>query len=329
MEIYFEPESFNFYQNSSITCRSTWALNVPGFFPCLLRITGTNAGIRYKPTTHWIILNRLSNSHPVYMQTPDYWCLNDQQDSFFSIWVHINSSLCLLHSQYHIILYIRRNFPHRKKAKVGGAPYTRVQQNPTFIFSVIRSRMLPQFISDAKDKHPTFIFTVIQSGMLPRFISDAKDKHPTFIFTVIRSGMLPRFISDAKDKHPTFIFTVIRSRMLPRFISDAKDKHPTFIFAVIRSRIFPSFIMDYCSKCWEIHSQKNAATREKSAIFFFLDIKSRGAPYTRVRRIYEIIRYTLFPLPFSRFNTPLHHIFKSRMECKGTLILQAMKVIFV
>ena len=142
--------------------------------------------------------------------------------SFASQQQRINraTSVCNCHSNapYNLV-YKAHFFSHRKKAKVGGAPYTRVQQNPTFIFSVIRS------------------------GMLPRFISDAKDKHPTFIFTVIRSGMLPRFISDAKDKHPTFIFTVIRSRMLPRFISDAKDKHPTFIFAIIRSRIFPSFII--------------------------------------------------------------------------------------
>ena len=40
----------------------------------------------------------------------------------------------------------------------------------------------PPFISDAKDKHPTFIFSVIRSRMFPPFISDAKDKHPTFIF---------------------------------------------------------------------------------------------------------------------------------------------------
>ena len=153
-------------------------------------------------------------------------------------------------------------FSRRKKAKVGGAPYTRVQQNPTFIFSVIRSRMLP------------------------RFIFDAKDKHPTFIFTVIRSGMLPRFISDAKDKHPTFIFTVIRSRMLPQFISDAIDKHPTFIFAVIRSRIFPSFIMDYCSKCWEIHSQKECSDTRKISNFFFLLSK------VGVRIILECAVYT-------------------------------------
>ena len=67
------------------------------------------------------------------------------------------------------LVYKAHFFSRRKKAKVGGAPYTRVQQNRTFIFSVIRSRMLPRFISDAKDKHPTFIFTVIRSGMLPRF----------------------------------------------------------------------------------------------------------------------------------------------------------------
>ena len=107
-----------------------------------------------------------------------------------------------------------------------------------FYFSVIRSRMLPPFISDAKDNHPTFYFHVIRSRMLPPFISDAKDKHPTFYFSVIQSRMLPPFISDAKDKHPTFIFSVIRSRMFPPFISDAKDKHPTFIFSVIRSRIY-------------------------------------------------------------------------------------------
>ena len=40
--------------------------------------------------------------------------------------------------------------------------------------------MLPSLNSDAKDKHPTFIFSVIQSRLLPPFTSDAKDKHPTF-----------------------------------------------------------------------------------------------------------------------------------------------------
>ena len=104
--------------------------------------------------------------------------------------------------------------------------------------------MLPPFISDAKDKHPTFILSVIRSRMLPPLISDAKDKHPTFIFSVIRSRMLPPFISDAKDKHPTFILSVIRRQMLPPFISDAKDKHPTFILSVIRSRMLPPFISD-------------------------------------------------------------------------------------
>ena len=29
--------------------------------------------------------------------------------------------------------------------------------------------MLPPFISDVKDKHPTFIFSVIRSSMLPPF----------------------------------------------------------------------------------------------------------------------------------------------------------------
>ena len=48
-------------------------------------------------------------------------------------------------------------------------------------FSVIRSRMLPSFISDVKDKHPAFISSVIRSRMFPSFISDVKDKHPTFI----------------------------------------------------------------------------------------------------------------------------------------------------
>ena len=119
-----------------------------------------------------------------------------------------------------------------------------VDKHPTFIFSVIRSRMFAPFISDAKDKHPTFIFSIIRSRMFAPFISDAKDKHPTFIFSVIRSRMFPPFISDAKDKHPTFIFSVIRSRMFAPFISDAKDKHPTFIFSVIRSRMLLPFITD-------------------------------------------------------------------------------------
>ena len=49
--------------------------------------------------------------------------------------------------------------------------------------------MLPPFISDAKDKHPTFIFSVIRSRMLPPFISDAEDKNQTVIFSLIRSRM--------------------------------------------------------------------------------------------------------------------------------------------
>ena len=103
------------------------------------------------------------------------------------------------------LVYKAQFFSRREKAKVGGSPYKRVQQNQNLFFSVIRSRMLPPFISDTKDKHTTFIFSVIRSGILLPFISDAKDKHLTFIFSVIRSRMFPPFISDAKHKHPTFI----------------------------------------------------------------------------------------------------------------------------
>ena len=85
--------------------------------------------------------------------------------------------------------------------------------------------------SVAKDKQATFILSVIRSRMLPSFISDVKDKHPTFIFSVIRSRMLPSFISDRKKQTPDIYFSVIRRRMVSPFISDAKDKHPTFILA--------------------------------------------------------------------------------------------------
>ena len=43
--------------------------------------------------------------------------------------------------------------------------------------------------SAAKDKLLTFIFTVIRIRMLRSSISAVKDKLPTFIFTVIRSRM--------------------------------------------------------------------------------------------------------------------------------------------
>ena len=51
----------------------------------------------------------------------------------------------------HSLVYTAHFFSRRGISKVGGAPYIRVQQNPTFIFSVTRSGMLPPFISDAKD----------------------------------------------------------------------------------------------------------------------------------------------------------------------------------
>ena len=129
-------------------------------------------------------------------------------------------------------------------------------KHPTFIFSVIRSRMLPPFISDAIDKHSTFIFSVIQSRMLLPFISDTKDKHQTFIISVIRSRMLPPFISDAKDKHPTFIFNVIRSRMLLPFISDAKDKRPKFIFLLHVDKFKDCFIITLLS--WQFQFSATA-----------------------------------------------------------------------
>ena len=49
------------------------------------------------------------------------------------------------------LVYTAHFFSRRGISKVGGAPDIRVQQNPTFIFSVTRSGMLPPFISDAKD----------------------------------------------------------------------------------------------------------------------------------------------------------------------------------
>ena len=184
--------------------------------------------------------------------------------------------------------------------------------------------MLPRFISDAKDKHPTFIFTVIRSGMLPRFISDAKDKHPTFIFTVIRSGMLPRFISDAKDKHPTFIFTVIRSgkrqKSGVRLIQEYSRTRHLFLasygaecyrvsFPTLKTNTQHLFLPSYGAE-YSRHSswiivpnvekfihKKNAATREKSAFFYFFIFfsyqKSGCALYSSAPYIYEIIRYFL------------------------------------
>ena len=37
--------------------------------------------------------------------------------------------------------------------------------------------MIPSLISDAKDKHPTFIFTVIRSRVLSVFRTEIKLKH--------------------------------------------------------------------------------------------------------------------------------------------------------
>ena len=48
--------------------------------------------------------------------------------------------------------------------------------------------MVPSLISDAKDKHPTFIFSVIRCRMLPPFISNDKDKHPTFMLASYSYG---------------------------------------------------------------------------------------------------------------------------------------------
>ena len=54
--------------------------------------------------------------------------------------------------------------------------------------------MLVPLIFDAKDKHPTFIFSVLRSRMLAPFIFDAKDKHPTFIFSVIKGAIMFFFL---------------------------------------------------------------------------------------------------------------------------------------
>ena len=80
-----------------------------------------------------------------------------------------------------------------------------------------------------KKKHPTFIFSVIRSRMFARFIYNATHKHPTFIFSAIRSRMFARFISDGKRKHPTFSFSDIH-RMFARFISDGKRKCTLFCY---------------------------------------------------------------------------------------------------
>ena len=90
---------------------------------------------------------------------------------------------------------------------------------------------MPFHLKQTQTLHQTFILSIIRSRMLPPLVSDAKDNHPTFLFSIIQSRMFPPFISDAKDKHQTFLLSVIRSRMLPPFISDAKDNHPTFILA--------------------------------------------------------------------------------------------------
>ena len=53
---------------------------------------------------------------------------------------------------YRIVSCIRRTFFHGGEYQKSGVRLNiRVQQNPTFIFSVTRSGMLPPFISDAKD----------------------------------------------------------------------------------------------------------------------------------------------------------------------------------
>ena len=83
----------------------------------------------------------------------------------------------MIHKTFEFIQLYKQNLPYslvytahflsrRGISKVGGAPYIRVQQNPTFIFSVTRSGMLPPFISDAKDA-PDIYFSVIRSQKLP------------------------------------------------------------------------------------------------------------------------------------------------------------------
>ena len=131
---------------------------------------------------------------------------------------------------------------------------TMLNANSQFFFAGIRSQIKPYFISSV-NKLPIFIFNVIRRRVLPPFISDAKDKHPTFIlvsygdecyrhsFPTLKTNTRHLFLASYgaecyRHSFPTLktntqqiISSVIRSRMLPSFISNVKDKHPTFILA--------------------------------------------------------------------------------------------------
>ena len=80
-----------------------------------------------------------------------------------------------------------------------------LKTNTQHLFSVIRSRMLPSFISDAKDKTPNIYFSVIQSRMLPSFISNAKDKHPAFVSASYGDKWYRHSFPMLVTKHPTFL----------------------------------------------------------------------------------------------------------------------------
>ena len=77
--------------------------------------------------------------------------------------------------------------------------------NTRHLFSVIRSRILPPFISDRKSKHPTFISASYGAEYYRHSFATVKaNTRHLFYFSVIQSRILPPFISDRKSKHPTY-----------------------------------------------------------------------------------------------------------------------------
>ena len=74
---------------------------------------------------------------------------------------------CYRHSFLTLKTNTRQLFSRHTEPNVTTIHFRRWRTSNIY-FSVIRSRMLPPFISDAEDKHPTFIFSVIRSRIVVR-----------------------------------------------------------------------------------------------------------------------------------------------------------------
>ena len=72
----------------------------------------------------------------------------------------------LIYQVPYSLVYTAHFFSRRGISKVGGAPYIRVQQNPTFIFRSHGAECYRHSFPTRKT-HPTFIFNVIRSQRLP------------------------------------------------------------------------------------------------------------------------------------------------------------------